>query len=41
MSLLSAHGLAKHYRRRAVVDGVSLEVSSGEVVSATVSMNEK
>jgi len=32
MSLLSAHGLAKHYRRRAVVDGVSLEVSSGEVV---------
>jgi lipopolysaccharide export system ATP-binding protein len=32
MSILSADKLAKHYRRRAVVNGVSLQVSSGEVV---------
>jgi lipopolysaccharide export system ATP-binding protein len=32
MSVLSADKLAKHYRRRAVVNGVSLQVSSGEVV---------
>jgi len=32
MSILSAQNLAKKYRRRTVVDNVSLEVSSGEVV---------
>jgi lipopolysaccharide export system ATP-binding protein len=32
VSLLTARGLAKKYRSRAVVDGVSLEVSGGEVV---------
>jgi len=32
MTLLAADNLAKHYRRRAVVNGVSLNVSSGEVV---------
>ena len=32
MSTISARELAKHYRGRAVVDGVSLEVHSGEVV---------
>jgi lipopolysaccharide export system ATP-binding protein len=32
MSILSARDLAKHYRRRAVVNGVSLQVASGEVV---------
>lgn len=32
MSLLSAHNLAKKYRHRAVVDNVSLEVASGQVV---------
>ncbi|WP_260295181.1 LPS export ABC transporter ATP-binding protein [Sedimenticola hydrogenitrophicus] len=32
MTVLSADKLAKHYRRRAVVNGVSLQVSSGEVV---------
>jgi lipopolysaccharide export system ATP-binding protein len=32
MSLLCARDLAKRYRHRKVVDGVSLEVSSGEVV---------
>jgi len=32
MSVLAARSLAKHYRRRAVVKDVSLEVASGEVV---------
>lgn len=32
MTVLAAHSLAKHYRRRAVVKDVSLEVASGEVV---------
>lgn len=32
MTVLAADNLAKHYRRRAVVNGVSLTVSSGEVV---------
>ena len=32
MSLLRAQNLRKHYKSRAVVAGVSLEVSSGEVV---------
>ncbi len=32
MTTLSAVDLAKHYRRRAVVDGISLSVSSGEIV---------
>lgn len=32
MTLLAAENLAKHYRRRAVVNGVSLELSSGEIV---------
>jgi len=32
MTTLSAVDLAKHYRRRAVVDGISLNVSSGEIV---------
>lgn len=32
MSVLTARGLAKRYNSRAVVDGVSLSVSSGEVV---------
>lgn len=32
MSTLSASNLAKHYRRRAVVNGISLKVSSGEIV---------
>jgi lipopolysaccharide export system ATP-binding protein len=32
MSLLQAEGLQKQYRKRRVVDGVSLSVSSGEVV---------
>ncbi|MCP3868949.1 MAG: LPS export ABC transporter ATP-binding protein [Gammaproteobacteria bacterium] len=32
MSILSAQKLEKHYRGRAVVNGVSLEVNSGEVV---------
>ena len=32
MSILSAHRLAKRYRTRLVVDGVSLEVLSGEIV---------
>ena len=31
-STLSATGLSKHYRQRAVVDGLSLEIHSGEVV---------
>lgn len=32
MTVLAAEKLAKHYRRRAVVNGVSLSLSSGEVV---------
>lgn len=32
MSILSAHTIAKRYRSRNVVDGVSLQVRSGEVV---------
>lgn len=32
MSVLVADKLVKHYRRRAVVDGVSLRVAAGEVV---------
>ncbi|MGH8504061.1 MAG: LPS export ABC transporter ATP-binding protein [Gammaproteobacteria bacterium] len=32
MSKLRAHDLAKHYKGRQVVDGVSLHVASGEVV---------
>lgn len=32
MSTLTAEGLVKHYRKRRAVNGVSLEVSSGEVV---------
>jgi len=32
MSRLRAHNLHKHYRKRAVVDGISLGVESGEVV---------
>ncbi|WP_428622804.1 LPS export ABC transporter ATP-binding protein [Sedimenticola sp.] len=32
MTVLPAENLAKHYRRRAVVNGVSLNLSSGEVV---------
>lgn len=32
MSVLAASKLTKHYRKRAVVDGISLELSSGEVV---------
>jgi lipopolysaccharide export system ATP-binding protein len=32
VSVLSAHDIAKRYRARNVVNGVSLEVSSGEVV---------
>lgn len=32
MTTLTADKLAKHYRRRAVVNGVSLNLSSGEVV---------
>lgn len=32
MSVLSAHDIAKRYRARNVVNGVSLEVNSGEVV---------
>jgi lipopolysaccharide export system ATP-binding protein len=32
MTSLVAVDLAKHYRRRAVVNGVSLQISSGEVV---------
>lgn len=32
MSLLEAQDLRKHYRRRAVVDGVSMQLESGEVV---------
>ncbi len=32
MSFLTAEGLVKHYRRRPVVDGVSLHVDEGEVV---------
>jgi lipopolysaccharide export system ATP-binding protein len=32
MTVLSADKLAKHYRHRAVVNGVSLHVNSGEVV---------
>ncbi|MDF1528240.1 MAG: LPS export ABC transporter ATP-binding protein [Sedimenticola sp.] len=32
MTLLAAENLAKHYRRRAVVNSVSLELSSGEIV---------
>ncbi|MEW7979525.1 MAG: LPS export ABC transporter ATP-binding protein [gamma proteobacterium symbiont of Phacoides pectinatus] len=32
MTRLAAHHLEKHYRRRAVVEDVSLELSSGEVV---------
>lgn len=32
MSVLSAQGLAKHYKRRAVVEDVSFHVNSGEVV---------
>jgi lipopolysaccharide export system ATP-binding protein len=32
MTRLSADGLVKHYRGRAVVDGVSLHLSAGEVV---------
>ncbi len=32
MSELRANNLAKHYRHRAVVNGVSLSVASGEVV---------
>lgn len=32
MSLLQAEGLEKQYRKRSVVDGVSLSVRSGEVV---------
>ncbi|MCU7813329.1 MAG: LPS export ABC transporter ATP-binding protein [Candidatus Thiodiazotropha sp. (ex Notomyrtea botanica)] len=32
MSLLQAEGLKKQYHKRSVVDGVSLSVSSGEVV---------
>ncbi|MDX1593438.1 MAG: LPS export ABC transporter ATP-binding protein [Gammaproteobacteria bacterium] len=32
MSELQAHGLVKRYRKRTVVDGVSLQVASGEAV---------
>ncbi len=32
LATLSAHGLVKRYRRRAVVDGMSLEVRQGEIV---------
>jgi len=32
MSLLKATDMAKHYHRRAVVDGVTIEVAGGEVV---------
>ena len=32
MTTLSAHGLVKKYNKRAVVNGISLEVASGEVV---------
>ncbi|MCB1762558.1 MAG: ATP-binding cassette domain-containing protein, partial [Gammaproteobacteria bacterium] len=32
MSQLSARNLAKKYHKRAVVDGVSLDVSNGEIV---------
>ncbi len=32
MTTLRAHGLAKSYRRRRVVDGVNLDVDAGEVV---------
>jgi len=32
MSTLIAHDLVKHYRKRRAVNGVSIEVSSGEVV---------
>lgn len=32
MSQLAAHGLVKHYRSRAVVNGVSLHLEAGEVV---------
>ncbi|OOZ36786.1 LPS export ABC transporter ATP-binding protein [Solemya velesiana gill symbiont] len=32
MTVLAAHGLAKSYKRRAVVKEVSLEVSNGEIV---------
>ena len=32
MSTLTAQGLVKHYRKRRAVNGVSIEVSSGEVV---------
>ncbi len=32
MTTLSASGLTKHYNKRAVVNGISLEVASGEVV---------
>ncbi|HEC16588.1 MAG TPA: LPS export ABC transporter ATP-binding protein [Sedimenticola sp.] len=32
MTVLEAHGLIKHYRKRRVVNGVSLKVSSGKVV---------
>ena len=31
-SVLTAHDITKHYRSRSVVNGVSLEVNSGEVV---------
>ena len=32
MTVLEAHGLIKHYRKRRVVNGVSLEVASGKVI---------
>lgn len=32
MTVMAACELTKHYRKRAVVDGISLEISSGEVV---------
>jgi lipopolysaccharide export system ATP-binding protein len=32
MTVLSSDGLCKYYRKRAVVDGVSIEVNQGEVV---------
>lgn len=33
MSILRAEGLCKSYRKRAVVDGVSIEVAQGEIVA--------
>ena len=33
MSVLRAEGLRKSYRKRAVVDGVSIELAQGEIVA--------